>query len=273
MYHYNPMTVYDRQTLATTAELAAVAAFACVGADGDPLIEPVAPLLFEGSPTFTLTYARTDLAQRISSSPRVALVFSDSRLAYVGWNPLSVTAKAQVIPDPGGKVFREKLLDQELRKFPPDRELIGSLLLQSENWWYVPRWIVRLVEAGEPHPVARRTGPHHGVLAYDTGETLVSETVRVEDWAADRIPIRPFDARTSLPSEDVPAALFYHDFAIPDMDPRTSMLARGRLTNSRLSVTERGGSTTLDKRPGLLARWRAQRNLERRCKAGLKEHA
>ena len=267
------MPVYDSQTLATTTELAAVAAFVCVGADGAPLIEPVTPLLFEGGPAFALTYARSDLAQQISSSPRAALVFSDSRLAYVGWNPLSVAARAQVIPDPEGKVFSEELLQQQLRKFPPDRELIGSLILQSENWWYVPRWIVRLVEAGEPHPVARRIEPDHGVLAYDTGEALVAETVRVEDWAAERIPVRPLDPRTSLPSEDVPAALFYHDFAIPDMDPRTSLLVRGRLTNSRLSVTERGGSTTLDKRPGLLARWRAQRELERRCKAGLKEHA
>jgi hypothetical protein len=267
------MTVYDRQTLATTAELATVAAFAHIGADGIPLVEPVTPLLFDGSPAFTLTYARSELAQQISSSPQVALVFSDSRLAYVGWSPLSVTAKAQVVPDPEGKLFREGLLHQELRKFPPDRPLIGSLLLQRENWWYLPRWIVRFVEAAEPHPVTRRTGPDHGILAYKTKNTLAAETVRVEDWDTDRIPVKPFDTHTSLPSEDVPATLFYHDFATPDMDPRTSFLARGRLKNGRLSVAERSGSITLGKRPGLLARWRAQRGIERRCKAGLNEHA
>lgn len=264
------MTLHDNQSLATTSELAAVASFARVGADGAPLVEPVAPLLLEGRPAFTLTYARSDLARRISSSPRVALVFSDSRLAYVGWSPLSVTAGAQVVRDPEGRLFREKLLDQELRKYPPDRQLIGSLLLQRENWWYMPRWIVRLVEVEEPTPVARRTGPDHGVLAYSTGDTLAAETVRVDDWAADRIPVRP---GVPPPPEDVPAALFYHDFAVPDLDPRTSLLARGRLANGLLRVTERAGSTTLGRRPGLLARWRAYRDLERRCKAGLEEHA
>ena len=267
------MTVYDSQTLATTSELAAVAAFVFVDADGAPLIEPVAPLLLEGRPAFTLTYARSGLARRISSSLRVAIVFSDSRLAYVGWNPLSVTASAQVIQDPQGRFFREKLLDQELRKYPPDRQLIGSLLLQRENWWYMPRWIFRLVDVGEPNPVARRTGPDHGVLAYDTGDTLAAETVRVEDWGADRIPLRPFDAGASLTTEDLPAALFYHDFEVPDMDPRTALLARGRLTNGLLYVAERCGSTALGRRPGLIARWRAQRELERRCRAGLKEYA
>jgi hypothetical protein len=191
----------------------------------------------------------------------------------VGWSPLSVTARVQVVPDPEGKLFREELMHQELRKFPPDRQLIGSLLLQRENWWYLPRWIVRVVETTEPHPVTRRTGPDHAVLAYSTEETLAAETVRVEDWNADRIPVKPFHAHTSLPPEVVPAGLFYYDFATPDMDPRTTFLARGRLENGRLSATERRGSITFGKRPGLLARWRAQRGLERRCKAGLKEYA
>jgi hypothetical protein len=269
----NPMPLYDGQTLATTTELAAVAAFAWIGADGTPLVEPVTPLLLEGSPAFTLTYDRSILARQISASSQVALVFSDSRLAYVGWNPLTVRGRAEVIPDTEGEMFREELLHQELRKFPPDRQLIGSLLLQRENWWYLSRWIVRLVEAESPRSIARRTGPDHGVLAYKTGDALVAETVRVEDWDVDHIPVKPFDAHTSLPSEGVPAALLFHDFAIPDMDPRTTFLARGRLENGRLSVTRREGSRVLGKRLGLLARWRAQRDLERRCKAGLKEHA
>ena len=264
------MPVYDLQTLTTTTELAAVAAFAFIGVDGTPRVEPVTPLLLDGDPALTLPYARSDLARETTASPQVALLFSDSRLAYVGWNPLTVTARAELVPDPQGDMFREKLLDQELRKFPPDRELIGNLLLQRENWWYLPRWIVRLVQVGEPRPVARRSGPDHGVLAYETGGVLAAETVRVEEWDAERIPLRPLATDTSLPAEGVPAALFYHDFALPDMDPRTTFLARGRLENGRLSVSQRSGSRTLGKRPGLLTRWRTQRDLERRCKASLK---
>jgi hypothetical protein len=271
IYHYNPMTVYDRQTLRTTTELAAVAAFAHVGGDDAPHLMPVTPLLLDGTPAFTLTYARSDLAREISASPRAALVFHDSRLAYVGWSPLTVAVKAEAIPDPEGELFREKLLHHQLRKFPPDRQLIGNMLLQRENWWYLPRWIVRLVEAGEPRPVGRRAGPEHGVLAYETESVLTAETVRVGDWDADRIPIKPLADHATLPSESVQAALLYHDFATPDMDPRTTFLASGRLENARLSVAQRSGSRTLGKRPGLLARWRAQRDLERRCKAGLRE--
>ncbi|CAN5858570.1 hypothetical protein BH18ACT11_BH18ACT11_09630 [soil metagenome] len=267
------MTVYDKQTLTTTVDLAAVAAFAHADAGGIPHVEPVTPLLLDGSPAFTLSYAHSDLARRILASSKTALVFSDSRLAYVGWSPLQVTARVEVVPDPEGRLFREELMHQELRKFPPDSQLIGSMILQRENWWYLPRWIVRLVEAGEPHPVTRRTGPDHGVLAFNTRDALAAETVSVEDWKADRIPVRSFEPYTSLPPEDVPAALFCYDFATPDMDPRTSFLARGRLANGRLSVRERSGSITLDRRPGLLTRWRAQRELERRCKAGLQEHA
>ena len=267
------MSVYDRQTLSTTTELAAVAAFAHVGADDAPRLRPVTPLLLEGTPAFALTYAESDLAREISASPQAALVFHDSRLAYVGWSPLTVAVKAEAIPDPEGELFREELLHQQLRKFPPDRQLIGNLLLQRENWWYLPRWVVRLVEAGEPRSVTRRAGPEHGILAYETESVLRAETVHVGDWDAARIPIKPLADHASVPFESVQATLLYHDFTTPDMDPRTTFLATGRLENARLFVAQRSGSRTLGKRPGLLARWRAQRDLERRCKAGLREYA
>ncbi|HSK99892.1 MAG TPA: hypothetical protein VK869_06110 [Rubrobacteraceae bacterium] len=264
------MPTYDSQTIVTTAELAAVAAVAYIAPDGVPAIEPVTPLLFRGDPAFTLPFARSALVREISSSPRVAFVFSDSRLAYVGWNSLAVTGRTEVTADPDGELFRDELLHQELRKFPPDRQLIGNMLLQRENWWYLPRFIVRLAEAEEPRPVARRAGADYGVLACEAGGLFTAETVRVEDWDAERIPVRASAGQTPLLPEGVPAALFLHDFAVPDMDPRTSFLARGRMENGRLLVSERRGSPILGKRPGLLARWRAQRDLERRCKAGIR---
>lgn len=79
--------------------------------------------------------------------------------------------------------------------------------------------------------------------------------------------------RTSapLPTEGSPATLLYHDFAVPDMDPRTTFLAVGHLENGCLFVNQRSGSRAISKRPGLLARWQAYKDLERRCKAGLNE--
>lgn len=265
------MSAYDRQTLRTTTELAAIATVAYSGPDGMPRIISITPLLLDGVPAFTFTYARSDLAQEILASPQAVLTYADSRLAYMGWNPLSVAARIEVSPDPEGRLFRDKLLHQQLRKFPPDRQLIGSLLLQRENWWYMPRWIARVVEAGEPRAVAPRTGSDHGILAWKTDQTIAADIVRVEDWDADPVVVRSL-SEEGLPSETLPAALFFHDFAIPDMDPRTSFLATGWLDNGRLSVMRRAGSRQLGKRPGLIARWRAQRDFERRCKAGLKSH-
>ena len=263
------MPLYDRQTLVTTTELAAVAAFAHVGADGIPHLMPVTPLLLDGDPAFTLTYACLDLAKEITASPQAALVFHDSRLAYAGWSPLTVRAEIEVVPDPDGGLFSEKLLDQELRKFPPDRQLIDSPLLRRENWWYMPRLIVRLVETGEPRPIARRESSDHGVLAYVSGEGLTASAVRVEDWNANRIHVRLFGDEPLRKTS--PAALLYHDFAVPDMDPRATFLATGLLENGCLYVARRSGSRFLGKRPGLLTRWRGYKDIERRCKAGLKE--
>src|SRR5918999_3174677 len=132
----------------------------------------------------------------------------------------------------------------------------------------MPRWIVRVVEAGEPRAVARRTGADHGILARKAGQAIAADTVRVEDWDADPIVVEPHSDE-GLASGTFPAALFFHDFAIPDMDPRTSFLITGWLDKGRLSVTQRTGSRELGKRPGLLARWREQRHLDRLSHAGL----
>ncbi|MBA3951470.1 MAG: hypothetical protein H0X57_06275 [Rubrobacter sp.] len=266
------MDGYDPQTLTTTTELAAVAAFAYGGPDGVPRLTPVTPLLLDGAPAFTLTYARSDAAREISTAARTALVFFDSRLAYVGWNPLAVAVEVEVLQDPEGELFRDALLTQELLKYPPGRQIIDSPLLQRENWWYLPRWVVRVVEAGGPRPVARRAAPDHGVLAYESGGDLAADTVQVAGLGTDRVSVRPLSGHTPPPVES-PAALLLHDFATPDMDPRTTFLATGRLENGRLLVNRRSGSPELGKRPGIIARWRGQRDLERRCKAGLKEYA
>lgn len=264
------MTVGDRQTVRTSAETAAVTELAYAGKDGAPCIEPLTPMLLDGEPVFALTYARADLASRLEESPRVSLTFSDSRLAYVGWSPLAVEGRVEVIPDPDGDLFLDNLLYWELRKFRPSRQLIGSLVLRRDNWWYVPRLILRFVETDQPRLLSRRTDPEHGVLAWMTKEGLSSDTVRVDGWEAEHPIVRPLSAGGALPAK-APAALLYHDFSVPDMEQRASLLLVGRLDEGRLRVESRSGSRTLGKRPGILTRWRAQKELERRCKAGLKE--
>ncbi len=269
VYHYNPMTVYDQQTLCTSAEMAAVAELSYLDADGSPRIEPLTPLLMQKEPAFALPYSRTDLANRLTKSPRVSLTFSDSRLARVGWSPLAVEGMVEVIADAEGDVFLDELLYWELRKFWPSRQLIGSLVLRRDNWWYVPRLILRFTETDTPRPVVRRTEPDHGILAWKTDKGFVSsDTVTVEDWESERPLVSPLSPQTTLPG-DVSAALLYHDFSIPDREQQANQHLLGRLENGRFSVASREGSRTLGKRPGIIARWRAQKELERRCKTGL----
>ncbi|CAN5744698.1 hypothetical protein BH23ACT11_BH23ACT11_30070 [soil metagenome] len=265
------MTVYDQQTLRTSAEMAAVAELSYLDVEGAPRIVPLTPLLLDGELVFALSYARTDLAHRLEESPQVSITFSDSRLARVGWSPLAVEGTIEVVPDTEGDIFLDELLCWELRKFWPSRQIIGSLVLRRDNWWYVPRLILRFTETETPRPIARRTDPDHGILAWINDEGAVnSETVRVADWEADSPVISTLSQDLPVPG-GVPAALLYHDFSVPDMERRASLLLTGRRDNGRLSVSERSGSRSLGKRPGIIARWRAQKELERRCKEGLKE--
>lgn len=263
---------YDLQTLTTSAETAAVGELAYLGDHGEPRFEAITPLLLDGEPAFTLTYARSGLADRLSRSPHVALTLSDSRIARVGWSPLAVAARARIEPDPEGYFFKEHLMEQELTKHPPSRQLINSFMLQKEHWWYLPRLIVRLEPLEPPRPVVRRTDGSHGVLAYRAGasEPPRVETVAAEDPGADRVRLRAIDGGAP-PEREAPATLFFHDFEVPEMERTATLSLRGRLRNGALEVESRDGSAELGKRPNLIARWRSLRALERGCKRGLKE--
>ncbi|MGF1473584.1 MAG: hypothetical protein ACFB50_17825 [Rubrobacteraceae bacterium] len=261
---------YDQQTLRTAAETAAVAELSYLDNDGSPRIEPLTPLLLEKEPAFALPYSRIDLAYQLEKSPRVSLAFSDSRLARVGWSPLAVEGTMEVTADLEGDLFLEEPLYWELRKFWPSRQLLGSLMLRRDNWWFVPRLILRFTERHTPRPIARRTEPDHGILARKTGYAPTSHVVRVEDWESERPAVWPLPPEASLPG-DGPAALLYHDFSIPDREQRSALHLSGLLDGGRLRVARREGSRALGDRPGIIARWRAQKDLEKRCRNGLKD--
>ncbi|MGB3635221.1 MAG: hypothetical protein WA982_14360 [Rubrobacteraceae bacterium] len=250
--------------------MAAVAELAYTDEEGSPRIEPLTPLLLQKEPAFALPYSRTDLAHKLEKRPEVSLTFSESRLARVGWSPLAVEGRMEVVPDIEGDTFLDDLLYWELRKFWPSRQLIGSLVLRRDNWWYVPRLILRFTETDVPRPIARRTDSHHGVLAWKQDKGIVSDTVRVADWEAESPLVETISQDVSLPG-DASAALLYHDFSVPDLEQRATLHVAGRLSNGRLYDTRREGKRSLGKRPSIVARWRAQKELERDCKAGLKD--
>lgn len=262
---------YDLQTLVTSTETAIIGAVALPDpAGGAPDIESVAPLLLRGEPAFTLTYDRLETARRIGRAPELTLALHDPRLARVGWSPLVVPVRAVVEPDPEGGRFSEELLEQELRKHPPSRELANSFLLQRENWWYLSRLIVRLEPVEIPRPISRRKDPAHGLLSWSNGLGAHpgAQTVAVPESSGDRVPIH-VTGDGEMP-EGVLAALRLHDLEIPEMERSTTLDLSGLLRGGALVVEDRTGSAELGPRPGALARWRWLRSLERGCKRGLK---
>lgn len=257
--------------IVSSADLAATAELAYLDRSGKVRLRSMTPVVSDGVPAFTLTYAEAEAAREINASPEVCLVFSDSRLAYAGWSPLAVSARTEMVEDSKGDDFLELFLEQELRKYPPSRLYMDTLVLRRENWWYTPRLMLHLKDFGEPRSIARRSVPADtGVIAWSSGEGLRAETVEVGDWESERIPLRFADG--DPPLADAPAALLFHDFSVPDMEQETSLLATGHLSGGRFAVEDRAGSRDLPALPGLIARFRAQRSLKKRCAAGIAAH-
>lgn len=249
----------------SSARTAAVAELAYLDGEGRVRARRITPLVLEGDAAFTLAYSDAGLAEELRKSPETCLVFSDSRLALVGWRPLAARVRLEMAPDLDGELFREELLTDELVKYPPDRKLLDSMMLRRENWWYMPRFIFRAVEVGEIRAIERRTSPNHGVLAWKEDEGISADTVHVDEWGEERISMKSLSGR-DLPASDN-AAFHRHDFTVPDMEQRTSFLATGAMNNGRLSVESREGGRDLGNPPGLIQRWREFRGLRKRCKA------
>jgi hypothetical protein len=262
---------YDAQTLRTSVQTAVLGAVAVAGPSGSPpVVEGVIPLLVDGSPAFTLTYDRLETARLIGRAPEITLALHDPRLARVGWSPLAAPVRATVEPDPEGDIFLEEMLEQELRKHPPSREIANSFLLQRENWWYLPRLIIRLEPVEIPRPLASREDSSHGLLAWSesSGEHPRVHTVTVRDTTGERLPVSALGPER-LPDEAT-ATLRMHDLEIPEMESSATLNASGRLRDGQLAVESRNGSAELGSRPGIISRWRWVRSLERGCKRGLK---
>lgn len=257
----------DLERLTSSLERAALAEIAWIDADGRVRLTSVTPLHLGGEPCLALPLDRLDLARALAASPSVALVLSDSRLAYKGWSPLAVTGRIHALPDPTGELFRERLLEQEVLKNPPARRLIDSPLLRRENWWYLPRVIARLVDIREMRAIARREPGRDGVLAWAGEAGIGVATVPDVEWSAEAIQT----GAEGLPERASRAALFTADFSIPDLDRSAELLLRGALDEGRFAVEERIGSLEMEPAPGVGARLRAFRALERACRQGLRD--
>ncbi|MGY1827769.1 MULTISPECIES: hypothetical protein [unclassified Blastococcus] len=218
----------------------------------------VVPLVLGGRPAVALPWAHVATARAVAAAGSAALVLSDPRLTGSRWSPLALTGRFTLVEDGTGDLFTEDLLDQELRKHPPSRALADSHMLRREHWWYLPR-LVLLLDAADVVPVDRREGPADAVLAVDDGGLHV-RTVRVDDWDAD-----PLELRGAPAGVNGPAVLVGQELSVPDVERWTVHTTSGRFADGRITEVRPAATRQLEPVPGLLARIRRQRSLERTC--------
>ena len=233
------------------------------GDDAPPAAVGVVPLLLGEQPCVALTWAYEEQARAAAASRDVALVLSEPRLAGPGWTPVAVRGRATLVEDGDGELFRAQLLDQELRKHPPARALAESPLLRREHWWYLPR-LVLLLDPAAVAAVGARQGPSDVVLAV-AADGLQVQTVQVGDWSATELELHGAPADLTGP-----AALVGQEVSAPDAERWTVHRTTGRLTQGRLVDVQPAQTRQLEPVPGLLARVRRQRALERACTRALR---
>lgn len=231
---------------------------------GLPRALGVVPLWHDDRPAVALPWAYVDDARSAAAAPGAALVLSDPRLTGSAWRPLVLTGRLDLVEDGSGELFRDALLEQELRKHPPSRALVDSPMLRREHWWYLPRLVLRL-DVADVAEGGRRDGPHDAVLAVDD-DGLVVRTVRVGDWSADPLPMSGGPLTVAGP-----AVLVGQEISVPDVERWTVHTTTGRYADGVLSDVVPAITRDLEPVPGLLARVRRQRRLERACVAALRE--
>jgi hypothetical protein len=255
--------VMDVTTARTAIHSAGVAELLWQVDGASPGAAGVVPLVLEERPAIALPWAQVEMARAVAAAGQVALALSDPRLTGSAWRPLVLTGRPALIEDADGSLFTDALLDQELRKHPPSRALADSPMLRREHWWYLPRLVV-VLESVRVEELRRREGAADAVLAVDDAGLLV-RTVRVEDWTAE-----PLTLRGAPVAAAGPAVLIGQEISVPDVERWTVHTTTGRYVEGRLVDARPSGPRVLEPVPGLLARMRRQRALERACAGALR---
>src|SRR5690606_31504645 len=135
--------------------------------------------------------------------------------------------------------FTEVLLSQELLKYPPSRTYADSPLLCRENWWWLPRLVVRLLGVDRVVDLAHRDDPtRDAVLVRDDGSGLRLDVVNPAgsaDWAQPRLPLT---SRTGALRGDGAHVLAFGHAHTVDLERWETWSVRGTLRGDELVVTD-----------------------------------
>lgn len=236
---------------------------------GRPSVLATVPLLDGEVPCVALPYARAAAAAGLRDAEQVAFAVTDSRSLRADTGGMAMVGRTRITDDISGEYFVTELLAQELVKYPPSRTLVDSPLLRRENWWWLPRILVRFdrVDRAVALP-ARRDASRDALLVRDDGRGLRLDVASAADWGVSEIALRAASGE-SLRGDGAPTVALGHDHS-PDRERWESWSRRGELRGDLLAVTARNGEPGLDPAPlRLLERWRRQRSLERGCRQGI----
>lgn len=259
--------------VAAAVRASSVAEVVWVDPQGMPQVAPVIALTRGRHAVLALTFDRADLAHRLAAASRVVLLLREPRGTDRSFVPTAVLGTPHLEVDTTGWVYREELITQELRRYPPSRTLADSPLLCREHWWYLPRLVLSLSDAETlPAPAPRTDDQDHLLVTVGHGIPVVS-TVRAQ-------PAGPEVALTvcgGAPPEPGPAVLAAQDASFPDLERWAAWAWHGRLSAEAAPVLHvdrapEPKAVGLPPVPGVFHRWRRQRDLERACLAGIAAH-
>ncbi len=232
-------------------------------AEGRPHVRGAVTLLRGTDPVLAFTYADAAVARAVAASPALALSLTEPRSTGPAYAPLLLRGRPRLEEDPTGELFVGELLEQELRRFPPARVLADSPLLRREHWWYLPRLLVS-IEVESAEATAARSGSADHLL-------VVAKDGRVDVRVAGIAEQSSYELALDVGggTAEGPAVLFGQDASFPDLERWSQWAYRGHWHDGRFAVEEGPARTGLGPTPGLLQRWRRQRELERRCRRAL----
>lgn len=231
---------------------------------GLPRVRGVVPLVHGDVPVLAFTYADEDLAREVAGSSVVNLSLTEPRSTGTAFRPLVMVGRPRLVEDPSGDLFATDLLPQELRRYPPSRLLADSPLLQREHWWYLPRLLVEIDVEAVVQVLTREDPARDHLLVVAGADGPVVRVARLADGDPELVSLA-----SQGPPPPGPAVLFGQDASFPDLEQWTQWSYRGRWDGAGLQVDAAPGRIGLGRPPGLLQRWRRQRDLERRCLAAI----
>ncbi|MGJ7908413.1 hypothetical protein ACOQFL_18265 [Actinopolyspora sp. H202] len=225
----------------------------------------VTPLLRGEVPCVALPYSHRGIVRLLAEAAEVGFAVTDGRSLRAGQSGMVAFGPVRVIDDLSGSLFGEQLLEQELRKYPPSRALVDSLLLRRENWWWMPRVLVELSGVNRVVEPARRDDPARNALLIHGPETATVSAVALGDRGSGRMELTPLD--DALPLDGEAGMVFGYDYTSADLERWESWWFSGSLERGRLEITHGEGTPGEKSRPlGLLERIRRRHRIAKACR-------